>query len=248
MRLKNNEEYFSYISRLKRLGQGLQKVVYYDSKLDKCIKIYHDIFDLEFYECCNFKEEEILRFKDCKNDTYIFSSDIILLNDRIIGYIEDKVLGETIDKISPLYINLDNFICAVSRVNIDIEKISNYKIKTFDVLYNIMYGNGKISIIDFDEYNFTELEYDKLLQHNKNNFNMGIKLFLVDTYFDEFVASNKYLNELYEDKNIDINLFLKCFKECINEYMDYNITNLSEAKKLLNKTKHKENFIREYKI
>ena len=247
MKFNSLEELLTFVGRLEILGYGSQGKAFYDINGKKVFKVYHAALDGELADCTK-TSYEVLKFKDCLNKTYVFAYDAILLNDIVCGYIEKKAPGKLINQINPLNINLDKFISSVSKVDEDVVKISEYKIKTYDVLYNIMYGNGKISIIDFDEYVYTNKDYDSLLALNRNNFNMGIKLFLVDTYFDEFVASNKYLNELYEDKNIDINLFLKSFKECINEYMDYNITNLSEAKKLLNKTKHKENFIREYKI
>ena len=247
MKFNSLEELLTFVNKLKILGYGSQGKTFYDINSNKVFKIYYDALDGELADCTK-TSYEVLRFKDCLNKTYVFAFDAILLNDIAVGYIEKKAPGKIINQINPLNINLDKFISSVSKVDEDVVKISKYKIKTHDVVYNIMYGNGKISIIDFDEYVYTNKDYDSLLALNRKNFNMGIKLFLVDTYFDEFVASNKYLNELYKDKNIDINLFLSMFKKYICEYMDYDITKLNEAKKVLNKKKHKENFVREYKI
>lgn len=244
MVINNKKDLNNYLKCLKYLGCGSQGEAYYDFKNKKVIKIFHDIFDEDSEYFFDIFESDILKFKDCNNDTYIFADDVVYLNDKIIGYTMSFAPGDTIDKINPLKVNLDLFYNALDSAYFDIKKISDYKILTFDCLYNTMYGNDKISIIDADEYCFSNIDEDSLYQKNRFNFNIGIMLFLVDTYFDEFVKENKILNEMYMSKDIDIREFLIFFRNNLSEYVGKNIVILNDAKLLLNKKKHERKLIR----
>ena len=248
MEAKSKSEFVNYINRLKIIGDGSQGTVFYDPKTSKVIKIFHDFFedDEEYYY--EIDEKELLKFNDCKNKTYIFIEEAILFKNKVIGYICPFIKGKNIDKINPLQIKLDYFIEAVEKVDEDIKIISDYGILTYDVLYNTMYGNKKINIIDPIEYCFSDLDYNELLRRNRYNFNTGIKLFLIDSYFNEFVEKNKTLNELYTEKDININEFLYYFKKYLNEYIGKNIETLNQANEARNKQKHKIKFVREYDI
>lgn len=247
MEVKNKQEFINYINKLKIIGDGSQGTAYYDPKMSKVIKIFHDVFEYDeyYYE---IEEKELLQFKNCKNKTYIFIEEAVLLDNKVIGYICPLVKGQTIDKINPLKIKLDNFIEAVEKVEEDIKIISDYGILTYDVLYNTMYGNRKIEIIDTAEYCYSDLNYNELLKQNRYNFNIGIKLFLVDSYFNEFVEKNKTLNEMYIEKDTNIKEFLYYFKKYLNEYIGKNIETLNQATEAKNKQKHKIKFVREYGI
>lgn len=248
MVINNRERFARYLESLKFLGLGSEGTAYYDKDRKMVLKIYHDCFLEEFKECNYITQEEVLKFKNVVNKTYIFPQEEIMYDDYVIGYITSYQQGKTIDEINPLRVNLKDFINASLKVDDDIKILSENGILTFDVLYNIMYGRKKVSIIDPTEYCFSKDSYEHLLDINRKNFNTGIMLFLVDSYFNEFIESSKELNDLYKDRKINIKYFLLTFKNYLNEYMDKDVIRLSEAKKALNKDKHKVLFVRKVGI
>lgn len=248
MVINNKEKFARYLESLKFLGLGSEGTAYYDKDKKMVLKIYHDCFLEEFKECNYITQEEVMKFKNIVNKTYIFPQEEIIYNDYVIGYLTSYQQGKTIDEINPLKIDINNFINAVLKVDDDIKIISRNSILTFDVIYNTMYGKKKISIIDPTEYCYKNNNYDKLLQENRKNFNTGIMLFLIDSYFNEFIESSKELSDLYKDRKINIKHFLLTFKRYLNEYMDKDIKRLSEATKAMNKDKHKVLFVRKVGI
>lgn len=243
MEILNEKELLLYTKKLLYLGEGAQGIAYLDKTTNKVIKIYHDILE-DDYELEEKKEEEITRFKNIKNDTYIFPQEAIKLRNMAIGNIAKYAKGEHLYKIDPLKIKLDNFFEAVIKAEKDTKSLSEKGIKTYDVQYNTLYTNKKISVIDTEEYSYSDLEKKELDKKNKLFFNSGIMYFLVDTYFDEFVKSNKQLNEMYKFKDVEIKEFLQEFKSSLSEYTGQDIEKLYQAKQALNKTKHAPKLIR----
>lgn len=244
MVVNDKKEFLIYLKSLKFLGLGSEGISYYDKRKKIVLKIYHDCFLDEFKDCKYITKEEILKFDKIVNNSYIFPQEEIMYDDYVIGYVTTYQQGKTIDEINPLRVNLENFINASLKVDDDIKILSENKILTFDVLYNIMYGRKKLSIIDPTEYCFSKDSYEHLLDTNRKNFNTGIILFIVDSYFNEFVTDNKELNELFNDKKQNIKYFLTSFKKYLSEYIGSDIIKLQEAKKAMNKEKHKVLFVR----
>lgn len=167
-----------------------------------------------------------------------------MLNDKIVGYTSKFVSGKNLQYINPLTININNLMQSIKQVKEDTKLISENKIKSYDVIYNIMYDYKNIEVIDTDEYNYSMLPVKDLIAKNNYSFNIGIKQFLIDNYFDEFVASNKELNDMYNSDDADILELLRTFRQCISEQAGYEISNLNKASSCLNKTKHEPKFIR----
>ena len=244
MVIKDKEEFLLYLNNLRFLGLGFEGIAYYDKRKKFVLKIYHDCFSDEFKECRYITKDEVLRFSEIINKTFIFPQEEIIYDDYVIGYVTSYQKGKTIDEINPLRINFQDFINSAIKVDDDIKILSENNILTFDVLYNTMYGGRKISVIDPTEYCFSRYSHEKLLDINRKNFNTGIILFLIDSYFDEFVSNNKELSELYRDKKQNIKYFLTSFKKYLSEYVGTDITKLQEAKRAMNKEKHKVIFER----
>ncbi len=243
MEIVNEKELLQYTKKLIYLGEGSQGIAYLDKNTNRVIKIYHDILE-DDYDIEGRTEEEITRFKNIQNKTYIFPQEAIKLKNIPIGNITQYAKGEHLYKIDPLKIKLNNFIEAVIKAEEDTKELSKQGIKTFDVQYNTLYTNKKISVIDAEEYSYTDLEQEELYNKNRYFFNSGIMYFLVDTYFDEFVESNQQLNEMYKSKNLEIKQFLEEFKKSLSEYTGQDIERLYQAKQALNKAKHAPKLIR----
>lgn len=241
MNFNSELEFKRYLAKCKKIDSGAQGIVYRDKSI--AIKVFHQYFD-KCEDDYIWKKEDILTFGDFQNGTYIFPLDILSVENEIIGEISKYVSGKDLYKINPLTINIDSFIKAVSNCLIDIKKISEQQIISYDTVYNTLYNGRKIYIIDTDEYTYVDLPTNEILQTNQNNFNMGIMYFLIDSYFDEFIQSNKLLCEMYMCKNIDIIEFLKLYKLKLSEQVGYEITTIKQASSCLNKKVRTPKYIR----
>lgn len=242
MEMKNKEEFKRYLSSLKELGFGSSGVTYYDTKRSKVIKVSHDYLN----EGISYYSEDILAFKDCQNNTYIFADDSIVIDDKIVAYTMPFAPGKPLYMTDPLRIKYDNFMNAVINSMTDVEKISNYGVESFDVIYNMMYSSKKLSIIDQDEYSLSKMKMEDsvLLKYNFYQFNTSVMLFLIDSYFDNFVSDNKVLHEMYNSKDVNIKEFLILFKKSLSEYASKEIVTLNDAKGALDKRKIVKKYIR----
>ena len=111
--------------------------------------------------------------------------------------------------------------------------ITDNNVTLYDVMYNIMYKNGRLYVVDTLEYGINKTSYE----NNRACIDNEIMLFLVDDYFDHFVKENLLLNEMYMDYNVSSLEFLKEFRKNLSEYLDKDITKLNDAKSLVKKSK-----------
>ena len=243
MEFKSKEELEFYLNNFKELGSGSQGTAYYDAKNNQVIKVFHDFYDDDF-DSTRFKKEDVLRFKEIVNNTYIFPTDVLTLNNSVIGYLSKYVTGASLYSINPLNIKLDNMIKAIEPVFKATKKITRDCVATYDVMYNIMYNNTNFYIIDTDEYSYSDKCYDELLRDNQNNFDISIKYFLVDCIFDDLVESNKILDEMYKTKECNSLEFLKELRKVLSEYNGSKIDKLCQVEKYTNKTKRMHKLVR----
>ena len=231
MIFNSKKELLMYLKYIIELGYGSQGITYHDKKLNKAIKVYHEVFDDEMSYLTKNKEET-LKFNQAVNNTYIFPDDVLMLNDKIVGYTSKFVSGKNLQYINPLTININNLMQSLKQVKEDTKLISENKIKSYDVMYNIMYKNGRLYVVDTLEYGINKTSYE----NNRACIDNEIMLFLVDDYFDYFVKDNLLLNEMYMDYNVSSLEFLKEFRKKLSEYLDKDITKLNDAKSLVKKS------------
>lgn len=230
---------------IKKLLYGAQGQVYLDLRNRKVYKIFHQFLDdYDEEEYSEYRKNEILKFKNYINSTFIFPYDVIKVDNVIVGNIASYVPGKNLYLINPLSVMLDPFIEAVTKANEDIKEISKNRIKTYDVLYNIMYIQSKISIIDTDDYSFSKEKIAKIENYNLYNFTSAIMLFLIDNFFDQYVKSKKQLNEMYNSKDASLLEFLILLKQCLSEEVGFQIEFLKDASQYKDKNKHKPKIIR----
>lgn len=227
---------FTNLGIIVRVGSGSQGTVYYNRKNNKVFKIFHQFFeeyDEEYY--VRYTKEEFLKFSKIVNDTYKWPIDVVMVGDEVVGYVNDYIIGRSLYEINPLVVNLDNLSLALNKVVRDVKTISDNGVLSYDVMYNIMYGNNGLFVIDHDEYSYSDMDSNMLYLQNAKNFNDGIVSFLVDNYFDEFVLSFSDLNQLYTGREINTCEFLRLFRKHLSEYVGENILTLSDASSCLNK-------------
>lgn len=224
---KNNFEL--YLKRLFFLGMGSQGICYLDKKNKIVYKIFHGYFDDEDE---GYTADDILKFSGIRNNTFIWPSDVVYANGRIIGYTMPYVSSVNLCDTDLLSTNLNLLEKAIDKSYCDIEILTKNNVCLYDVMYNILYSNGKINVIDSMEYNFGNAS----LKENMAAFDAEIRYFLVDNYFDEFVNNDILLREMYHDKkNVTSLEFLRMFRNKLSEYIGTDIDKLEKAKKLVMK-------------
>jgi len=226
----NNKNNFDlYLKRLFFLGMGSQGICYLDKKNKIVYKIFHGYFDDEDE---GYTADDILKFSGIRNNTFIWPSDVIYANGRIIGYTMPYVSSVNLCNTDLLSTNLNLLEKAIDKSYCDIEILTKNNVCLYDVMYNILYSNGKINVIDSMEYNFGNAS----LKENMAAFDAEIRYFLVDNYFDEFVNNDILLREMYHDKkNVTSLEFLRMFRNKLSEYIGTDIDKLEKAKKLVMK-------------
>ena len=226
----NNKNNFDlYLKRLFFLGMGSQGICYLDIKNNIVYKIFHGYFDDEDE---GYTADDILKFSGIRNNTFIWPSDVVYANGRIIGYTMPYVSSVNLCDTDLLSTNLNLLEKAIDKSYCDIEILTKNNVCLYDVMYNILYSNGKINVIDSMEYNFG----NATLKENMAAFDVEIKYFLVDNYFDEFVNNDILLREMYHDKkNVTSLEFLRMFRNKLSEYIGTDIDKLEKAKKLVMK-------------
>lgn len=241
MHFKNKIDFLLFLSNFNSIGMGSQGICYYDFRNNNIYKIFHQFFD-EYDEelYVRYRSEDILKFIDIKNDTFIWPKELVFVDNEIVGYISDYVDAKSLYQINPLVVDLNDFAKSVKNVEKDLIIISDNGVKTFDMMYNILYGNKDIFVIDHDDYSFSSIDPKELFRKNSDNFNREIMLFLVDGYFDRFISGYRDLSEMYDNKGIDIIEFISLFKKRLSEYEGHNITKLVDAKKSIQKIRRKE--------
>lgn len=226
----NNKNNFDlYLKRLFFLGMGSQGICYLDKKNKIVYKIFHGYFDDEDE---GYTADDILKFSGIRNNTFIWPSDVVYANGRIIGYTMPYVSSVNLCDTDLLSTNLNLLEKAIDKSYCDIKILTKNNVCLYDVMYNILYSNGKINVIDSMEYNFGNAS----LKENMAAFDAEIRYFLVDNYFDEFVNNDILLREMYHDKkNVTSLEFLRMFRNKLSEYIGTDIDKLEKAKKLVMK-------------
>ena len=202
---------------------------YLDKKNKIVYKIFHGYFDDEDE---GYTADDILKFSGIRNNTFIWPSEVVYANGRIIGYTMPYVSSVNLCNTDLLSTNLNLLEKAIDKSYCDIEILTKNNVCLYDVMYNILYSNGKINVIDSMEYNFGNAS----LKENMAAFDAEIRYFLVDNYFDEFVNNDILLREMYHDKkNVTSLEFLRMFRNKLSEYIGTDIDKLEKAKKLVMK-------------
>lgn len=237
MVFKNRDKLLEFLNKnyVMELGSGSQGVCYLNKRNKRVYKIFHQFFDFCLDDfLVNYSYDEIMRFKDIDNNSFVFPDDVIYVNDEIVGYITDYVDSKSLYEFNPLFLNLDNFSKDVGVVSEDIRRISELGVMTFDVMYNVLYGKKGIKVIDTLDYSYSSLDSEKLFRMNNQNFNDEIFCFLIDGFFDSFIASDSLLSEMYSDKNVDTLVFISLFKKKISEYIGREVVRLFDARCIVN--------------
>ena len=226
--------------QIKFLNFGSQGQCYLDRSNKKVYKIFNSFFYEGFEN--DYQEEDILKFSGILNNTYIWPSEVITVDNKIIGYIIPFIKGTELCQINPLSVNLSQLVNHLGAVYEDNIIISQNGIVAYDVMYNILYGNNGVNIIDTDDYNFNYFgkSYEEILKINNRNINFAFKVFIIDNYFNEFVNQFSELREMYEDLDLESRIFIISLQKKLSELLDLELNYLKDALTFKNKKRIKE--------
>lgn len=240
MNFNNSAELNIFLKRLIYIGMGSQGCCYLNPKDNIVIKIFHD-YEEDLY---SISEDEIMKFSNIKNRTFIWPSSVIRLQGNIIGYTSPYVKAKNLHAINPLNVSLNKLEKSISIARKDINIISENGVLTYDVMYNTMLGN-RLYVIDSEDYTFKkEDRKSELIIKNNNNLDYGIYCFLVDSYFNGIVNDTKELSELYRYKKEDVLEFLKLFRSRLSELSGKEVNSLRDAKKFIDPKPIESKYIR----
>lgn len=227
------------LNKLNNIGSGSQGQCYKIG--DKVYKIFYEFIEEDEDEIIDeYLKEDILKFSFIDNDTYVFPNDIIMVDNIAVGYICDYVDAKSLYKINPLLIDIDRFLVDIDQVIKDIKIISDFSVLSYDVMYNILYGECGFKVIDTMEYTRSNINNNDLFRMNKERFFYEIRLFLLEGYFDKFILDDKYLYGLCYDVDVNFSFFLKEFKKKLSEFVGFEITKLGDAKECIGFSKKKK--------
>ena len=229
MKFVNKEHFDAFLNCLSFLGQGSQGICYLDSKNRIVYKVLHEYFDED--ENIYFSKDDLLKFSDIKNKTFIWPTDIISVDGKVYGYIMPYKRAKNLYASNPLIVYLNSLEKGRLRAEKDIKLLTDKGVNICDLRYNTLYSNGNIYVIDTIEYDYKLSTY----KENREGLDMELMLFLVDNYFDDFVFSNSVLREMYlefEVRGID---FMREFRKMLSEYIGEDVVYLNKAKSLVKK-------------
>lgn len=239
MVFKRKEDLMLYLNKLTYIGFGSQAVVYLDKKSGNVLKIFHSFLEEDDEYLYRGTSLDLLRFSHIKNNSFIWPNSVIMVDNEVVGYTRKYINSKPLCEINPLNISLDRFSNFITDIQNDIEIISESGIKTYDMMYNVLYGNNGFKVIDHEEYAFSDKSIDKLIRVNNDSLNYEIMYFLVDCYFNDFIDSYKILKDMYNKPGIDILEFIKLFRNYLSEYVGNDIKRLRDAKVCINKNKNR---------
>lgn len=234
MKFNNISELKNFLKKYKKIGEGSEGIVYYD-KSNNCIyKIFSHIFSDEL-NYCHLDSPDCIDICNVMNETYIFPTDMIVIDNYVVGYVEKYVKGEMLSLMSPLNIELSNYIDAVMKGYNDTLILSYDSIMSNDVAYNTLYDGKTIKIIDTESYIKSSCDEYTVVMNNLYNYYRSTVFFLVSSYLEEFIKSKSSLNDIYNNKFSNPAEFLNLLRYLLSEYVGHEINYLYEAKKAFNK-------------
>lgn len=246
MHFKSILEVEEFKKKLEPLSSGIQGSCYLEVSSNTVYKLFEGWDEDDFDD---FTSEEILQFDDVKTRTFVFPNDCLYLNGRVIGYTSKFKLGRLLWEIDPLTVDLNKFLGMLEVAIEDIKYISKQGVNVYDIMYNIMLGDG-IFVIDTVEYTRSPGAQDEKFDRNAKGFNLEVIRFLIDGYFDELLLHNEILLKMYRSSGLNMSVvdFVIILKNYISATIGHEIKTLGEARELMNKEDRKRLYFRKEKL
>lgn len=226
MEFSSREILRKFLLKLKFLSCGSQGSCFVD--LDK--KYVYKIFNSYLTDDENpyFSYEDIMKFSNVQNDTFIWPLDVIKVNDMIVGYMLPFKNAKDIFSLNPLSISLNSLKDYAARAYKDIKILSKNNIKIYDLMYNLLLGENGLYAIDTLECSYGRIS----IKDNQSTLDFALKRFIVDGFFDNVVFEDKTLEDMHFDKYCSFISFADEFSKRLSFKIGKPIGYLSEASSL----------------
>lgn len=215
-----------YLLKLNFLSCGSQGSCFVDLDKKYVYKVFNSFLADE--EDPYFSYEDIIKFSNVKNGTFIWPLDVIKVNGMIVGYILSFKNAKDIFSLSPLSISLNSLKDYVTCTYNDIKILSKNNVKIYDLMYNLLLGDDGLYVIDTLEYSYGRIS----IRDNQSTLDFALKRFIVDGFFDNVVFEDKTLEDMYFDKYCSFICFADAFSKRLSFKIGKPIDYLSDASSL----------------
>ena len=99
-------------------------------------------------EKAGYDKDFLLRFSNIKNNTFIWPTDVIYVENELVGYTMPYKNSKNLFQIDPLSVSLNALEKGITNIFKDIKIITDNNVTLYDVMYNIMYKNGRLYVVD----------------------------------------------------------------------------------------------------
>lgn len=128
MEFISRNHFDTYLKKLQYIGQGSQGICYLRKEDNIVFKVFHDYFD---YEDAGYNSEDILKFSNIKNNTFLWPKDIIKVSNIIIGYTMSYKNVKNLYQVSPLLVNLSSLEQGIIKAEKDIKLLTDEGVKLY---------------------------------------------------------------------------------------------------------------------
>lgn len=223
MEFASSEILRKYLLKLNFLSCGSQGSCFVDLDKKYVYKIFNSFLADE--ENPYFSYEDIMKFSNVKNGTFIWPLDVIKVNKMIVGYMLPFKNAKDIFSLNPLSISLNSLKCYAERAYKDIKILSKNNIKIYDLMYNLLLGDDGLYVIDTLECSYGRSSF----KDNQSTLDFALKRFIVDGFFDNVVFEDKILEDMYFDKYCSFISFADEFAKRLSSQIGKPIDYLSDA-------------------
>lgn len=245
MKFVNKEHFDAFLNCLSFLGQGSQGICYLDSKNRIVYKVLHEYFDED--ENIYFSKDDLLKFSDIKNKTFIWPTDIISVDGKVYGYIMPYKRAKNLNASNPLMVN--NY----GIVDINYDNYVANEIAMFNSLFSyandeLYKNNNKYSNLNSDglDYGMLNLSGIRLNTINLND-NVITRLLSEKIRIQKEISKINDMITIY-NSNLDIVILKKNIKaiEKISELLKSEFEKLDVLQSLYTATENSLSFARTY--
>lgn len=225
----NDEHFNAFLTNTKYLASGSEGECY--KLVDNTVLKY---LNGPCYE--EKSKEELLQFKNIAIPNFIFVKNLVYIRDRIVGVLMQYVVGKSVYN-GLQQIKILNLIKAFDDLIKATKSLSEQGIRVDDTATsNMIYNKNRFYLIDTINYK-KESNPSQIFKSNMHDLSLNIYESILNREILEFMKTIPEIRDFNLDSNLLINpsYVLNVLLNKLNEYFGYEIKNIKEASKKLNK-------------
>lgn len=225
-----NEEHFNaFLNNLEYLDSGSEGECY--KLIDNTVLKY---LNGPSYETRS--KEEMLKFKEVDIPNFIFVKNLAYIRDEVVGVLMQYVSGKSV-YYGLEQVKLLNLIKAFDDLIKATKKLSDKGIRVDDTATsNMIYDRNRFYLIDTMNYK-KEADTSQTFKDNMHDLTLNIYESILSKEILEFIKTIPEIKDFNLDSDLLTNpsYVLSVLLNKLNEYFGYEIKNIKEASKKLNK-------------